>query len=120
MKYMNSLENVVISIQNNIETVKLNSMTQRTLLVDIYGYYCDALFYFALEPCDKKVLKQLSGSYNDYINNLLNIKWQDITSVDTYPYPNKPETFSGYHVDIKDNGTFQPIKQLKDHRYCSD
>ena len=111
---MNSLENVVISIQNNIETVKLNSMTQRTLLVDIYGYYCDALFYYALEPCDKKVLKQLSGSYNDYIDNLLNIKWQAITSVGHYPYP---ENFSGYHVDIKDNETFQPIKQLKDHRY---
>ena len=88
-------------------------MTQRSLLVDLYRYYCEALFYFTFIPCNINLEKELAGSFEDYIENLQVIEWNTIKNNNKY----KPSTFSGIQLRIKDDEELQPIKQLKDQGY---
>ena len=109
-EYKYDIKELIRSIQLNVDTLKIASMTQRSLVMDIYTYYCKTLFYFAFMHCNKDLIKGITGSNKDVLLNLKTIHWDAITSIDnTQSYP---QTFTA-KIYIKDTESVMPISQLK-------
>ena len=87
-------------------------MITQTLFFNLYGHYCDMIFYFGFETCSKLPYESLgNGNYDDFFADFSDIiRWT--TNINNLPDPLQRFTT---RLVIKDNEEFQPIKQLKDH-----
>ena len=114
--YYNNMNNIIDSAMSNKYKLKLDNMIQRTMIQKLFTDYCDAQFYFSFERCDSR-FTSLSGNFSDILEDLLNIQWEAIHSLEKFTSGIPTEFEKPIIVqDFAEKKLF-PIKNLKTSGY---
>ena len=73
--YVNKLDAIMKAAQGEIFDLRRDSMMQRSMLVEFFHYYCDALFYSRFETCKRSAIATISDNFSDILKKLTKIEW---------------------------------------------
>ena len=108
--YVNKLDAIMKAAQGEIHDLRRDSMMQRSMLVEFFHYYCDALFYSRFETCKRSDIAIMSDNFSDILKKLNKIKW------DSEFGPGEPTKKYKHDVIVSDD---ENISFLKENR-CSE
>ena len=61
--YRNSMEALILSVEDKSYGLKIASMTQRSMIMALYTDYCDTLFYHGFWKCHKDTVRTVPLKY---------------------------------------------------------
>ena len=79
--YRKSLDTILMPLQSQMYDLKVNAMTQRTILIDFFEYYCDALFYDRFQECNHDFVPNLTTNFKSILDKLSDIEWDTVAGV---------------------------------------
>lgn len=121
--YVEKMNDLTAALYSKIAGVKLHSMSQRSIMMNLYQDFCDGLFYFSFTNCDSdNDVPTMSDSFSELLQKLNQLKWDLITSLENVP--GSPQKIQEVVIHLNDstmtgfkNGRmFGPVTALKEEQ----
>jgi len=108
------MESMILSVEDKSYSMKIASMTQRSMILVLFEDYCDTKFYHGFMNCyeDEMPVPSMGESYLALLDKLNDIQWTTITDINNLP--NLPQHFNRKRIFIEDDGELViPMETLK-------
>ena len=86
-------------------------MLKRFMVLELFTYYCDALFYHNFKKCDISIVPNMSDDYNTLLDKLNKLKWAALFNFGNLHI--KPTKFKYKYYPIDDLETIESLKNNK-------
>ena len=99
--YNNQIYSLMGGIHQKLYGLKAHSMNQRSMIMNLFMEYCDAIFYHTLTSCDDQGLPFMSDEIDVILQKLNDIQWNSVTANENID--GTPIEFSGkFIIDSSD------------------
>jgi len=107
--YQAQLNELIQSVIDKGYGLKSHSMTQRSMIMELFINFCDTYYYHSFSICDSDNVPLMSDEFEVLLEKLEDIKWNSITSSSNLPGGGAPTKFGPVPITLEDN--------LEEYRY---
>ena len=86
------VERILLPLQSKLYDLKVNSITQRILLIDLFNHYCDASYYDSFKQCSEEFIPTLTSDFETILKKLNDLVWNTVSGSE--------DTVFNYQTDI--------------------
>ena len=84
-EYVGKMNTLTGTLYSKVAQLKQASMTQRSMVMNLYQDFCDGLFYHSFSNCDEEKVPTMSDDFDTILEKLNSLSWDSADWQDDLP-----------------------------------
>ena len=84
--YLDSMDELTAALYQKAGDVNQQSMTHRSMMMNLYQDFCDGMFFFSFRDCsNEEDFPTMSDDFGQLLSKLIDMRWESISSMENLP-----------------------------------